>query len=125
MGKNRVVHFEIAGLEFERTKKFFENVFEWEIQEWKDSALKYGMISHSGEGTIGGGIMETTQEYGGPFTVFYIQVDDLKTTLAKIEAGGGKTVAPPRAIPGIGSSAMFVDPDGNVIGLFSEKQQVD
>ena len=81
MGKNRVVHFEIAGLEFERTKKFFENVFEWEIQEWKDSALKYGMISHSGEGTIGGGIMETTQEYGGPFTVFYIQVDDLKTTL--------------------------------------------
>ncbi len=125
MGRNPVVHFEIAGLQFGRTKKFFENVFEWEIQEWKDSALKYGMTSHSGAGTIGGGIMETAEEYGGPFTVFYIQVDDLKAYLAKIEANGGKTLAPPRAIPGIGSSAMFADPDGNVIGLFSEKQQVD
>lgn len=123
MAKNPVVHFEIGGMEYQKCKAFYQTVFDWEIKEWGGS-MKYGMFEHSGAGGIGGGIMEVPKEFGRPFTLFYIQVDDLKDYLDKIEANGGKTVTPPTPIPGIGSSAAFSDPDGNVIGLFCEKQEV-
>jgi predicted enzyme related to lactoylglutathione lyase len=124
MPKNPVVHFEIIGMQYDKCKAFYETVFDWEIKEWETSMVQYGMTEHSGEGTIGGGIMQSPREFGRPATIFYIQVDDLKAYLAKVEANGGRMVSPPTPIPGIGSSAAFADPDGNVIGLFCEKQEI-
>jgi predicted enzyme related to lactoylglutathione lyase len=122
MGKNPVVHFEIAGKDFGKLKEFYGGIFGWEIKDWKGSS-KYGMVEHSGEGTIGGGMMQVP-EGTPPFITFYIQVDDLKGYLEKIIAAGGQTITPPQVLPDIGSAAIFRDPDGNVIGLFCEKQEL-
>jgi predicted enzyme related to lactoylglutathione lyase len=52
-----------------------------------------------------------------PYVTFYVAVDDLGATLARVGDLGGTPLVPPTPIPGIGWFAMFQDPDGNVIGL--------
>lgn len=47
----------------------------------------------------------------------YVQVEDLDTALAETGALGGTTVVPPTAINDTATSAMFRDPQGNVVGL--------
>jgi len=70
---------------------------------------------------INGGIMKP-KPGGIPAShlTFYVQVEDLQATLDEAGKLGGETVVPPQPIPGIGSMALLRDPEGNVIGLFSE-----
>jgi hypothetical protein len=49
-----------------------------------------------------------------------VQVEDLQGTLDQAARLGGETLVPPTPIPGVGSMALLKDPEGNVIGLFSE-----
>jgi len=51
----------------------------------------------------------------------YVSVDDLRASLERAEELGGKKVVEPMPIPGVGTFAMFQDPDGVMIGLFEEK----
>jgi predicted enzyme related to lactoylglutathione lyase len=48
-----------------------------------------------------------------------IQTDDIDSTLAEVEKLGGKTVTPKTEIPDMGWFAVFTDPEGNYIGLFT------
>lgn len=46
-------------------------------------------------------------------------MDDLQAYLDKPASLGGKTVVPPTPIPDVGAFALFHDPEGNLVGLFS------
>jgi predicted enzyme related to lactoylglutathione lyase len=50
----------------------------------------------------------------------YVGTDDIAGTLAKVEKLGGKTYVPKTEIPGMGWFAIFSDPSGNKIGLYTE-----
>ncbi len=110
-----VVHFEIAGKDRNKSEQFYSELFGWQITSHE--GMDYGMVPSCGDKTIGGGIGPTPPG-AGPYVTFYVQVDDLQASLDKAEKMGGKTCLPPMPIPGIGSCAMFTDPDGNMIGLF-------
>lgn len=112
-----VVHFEICGKDYGKTKEFYGKLFEWQPQDLDMGSMKYGMVEPSGEKSIGGGIMGTDGNIP-TYVTFYVQVDDLQKYLDKAEQLGGKTIQPPTPIPGVGSSAMLADIDGNMIGLF-------
>jgi predicted enzyme related to lactoylglutathione lyase len=43
-------------------------------------------------------------------------VEDLKATLAAIEAQGGKIIMQPYRIEGVGELAYFQDTEGNLVG---------
>ena len=51
--------------------------------------------------------------------LIYIQTGDIETTLNKIESLGGQTLLPKTEIPTIGWFAVFTDPTGNRVGLFT------
>jgi predicted enzyme related to lactoylglutathione lyase len=51
---------------------------------------------------------------------FYIDVDDLATYRRKIEQAGGKILVPEQEVPGMGSFALFSDPDGRVLGIWKQ-----
>ncbi|MCA9680519.1 MAG: hypothetical protein H6709_17420 [Kofleriaceae bacterium] len=53
---------------------------------------------------------------GGHGTTNYVQVASLAETVARVDAAGGKVLAPPAAFPGGGRYVLFQDPDGNRIG---------
>jgi uncharacterized protein len=114
---NPVVHFEIAGLDEEKTKAFYTSAFEWEVGA-VPGMEGYNMVNAGRTNGMGidGGIMKAP--HGHAFCAFYIQVDSLREKLDQIVSLGGEEAVPPTPIPGMGAFAFFKDPDGNLIGLF-------
>jgi predicted enzyme related to lactoylglutathione lyase len=50
----------------------------------------------------------------------YMRVDDLDAYLSRAEELGGQRLVPPTDLPGdFGRFAVFADPDGNPVGLWS------
>lgn len=113
-----VVHFEIHGKDGKKLQAFYQEIFGWKIDD--NNPMQYGMVEAGVGGPpqgIGGGIV---QRDAGPLVTFYVQVVDPNETLKKAESLGGKTVMPPRDVPGGPTMAQLADPEGNVIGLVKQ-----
>jgi len=117
---NPVVHWEIGAGDANGLVEFYGKLFDWKIQ--KATGMDYHMVETVAPGTPGGlngGIMQV-QPGVPPFLTFYIQVDDLQAHLDKAQALGGRVIMPSTPIPGIGSFAMFQDPQGNAVGIYKQ-----
>ncbi len=113
---NPVVHWEIGGRDAAKLAAFYSKLFGWSINTENP---EYGMVDPGGDGGIGGGIMKMPEGIP-PYVSIYVHVDNLEASLAKAGELGGATIKPPEPIPGVGSFALFQDPEGNVIGLLSD-----
>ena len=71
------------------------------------------------EGCIGGAFTQVDENNRAGAIVPYLTTDDIETSLEKIGSNGGSTVVPKTEIPGFGHFAVFTDPTGNRIGLYS------
>ncbi len=112
---NPVIHFDILGKDAGALQKFYGDLFDWKVDnaEYPD----YGIVSAQGEG-IGGGI--GCSKDGAPVVSIYIKVDDLQQYLDKVVSLGGKALVPPTELGGgHGWIALFEDPEGNTVGLWS------
>jgi len=110
---NPVVHFEIGVSDRSKAGEFYSKLFDWKMEDYPP--LDYTGVAGEENG-IGGGLWKPKD--GKNYITIYIQVDDLAAYLEKAEQLGGKKLMDPTDIPGVGSSAMFSDPDGNVVGLY-------
>jgi uncharacterized protein len=107
-----VTHFEVIGKDNKKLRDFYGKAFDWKLT---DAPQDYAMVDTGAKGHgIGGGIGPSRDGRG--MVTFYIETDDLKGTLAKIEKLGGRTIQPPMQAGPV-ELAMFADPEGNVIGL--------
>ena len=117
---NPVVHFEIYAKDIGAQSKFYSDAFGWGTNTHEESG--YVMFNtDSDDGIGGGGIQMGDEEEMKPYITFYIQVEDLSASLAKVNAGGGTTIMPPMEIPGskgAASMALFLDPENNPVGLY-------
>lgn len=109
---NPVVHFEVVGPDGAGLQRFYQEAFDWNINA--DNPMAYGLVDAQGGG-IGGGVGGSMG--GPPHATFYIQVDDMRSTLDQIETLGGKITMDITTIPGMVTLAQFRDPEGNLIGL--------
>jgi len=118
----RPIHFEIPADDPERARKFYGDVFGWKFTKW-DGPMPYWLVKtgENGEPGIDGGMMPRQQP--GSTTVNTVGVASLDATLRKVEAGGGKTVAPRMPIPGVGWLAYCQDPEGNTFGLMEADEK--
>jgi uncharacterized protein len=105
-----VVHFEIGCKDREKTVQFFSDLFGWKIQTAGIAAT-----IDPGQGITG--LITALGHEPHHYTMFYVQVDDVRASLDKVEQLGGKVVVPPVKIP-TGSFAWFSDPEGNIVGLW-------
>jgi predicted enzyme related to lactoylglutathione lyase len=112
-----VVHFEIASPNLERACEFYRDLFDWEIGEEEIEGYR---LVRTAEGSIGGGLLRAPEGVF-PYVTIYAAVDDLRVTLQRAEDLGGKMVVEPMPIPGVGSFAMFQDPDGVIVGIVEER----
>jgi predicted enzyme related to lactoylglutathione lyase len=115
---NPVVHWELWSEDPERASKFYSDVFGWGIRNIPD--MNYHVAEKGGQGGIGGGIMKPQQGPWPAKLTFYIDVEDLAEYRDKIVEAGGKIVVEEVEVPGVGSMALFEDPDGRVIGLWKQ-----
>jgi predicted enzyme related to lactoylglutathione lyase len=108
---NPVVRFEIGAADEQPLVRFYGELFGWGLQAVADG---YTVVDTRGGGGINGGIGRSQR--GEPWATFYVEVDDLRVSLDRAEALGGRMVMPVTELPGL-SFAMFDDPDGLLVGL--------
>jgi len=116
--RNPVVHFEVLGRDPSVLRKFYADAFGWQLGPTGDGPLEYSMVHQKESGGIDGGIGKAPE--GSGHVTFYVGVDDPQAVLDDIVRLGGKTIQPPVQVPGGVSFALFVDPEGHVVGLVKE-----
>jgi len=116
---------EIRTKDIEKTADFYEKLFGWEVIA-KDLAdgLDVWIFDTGDEPRIqnlrrGGIWLRPKDEPLG--VVVYIEVDNIDATLEKAKELGGKIVTP-KTPQGPAFRACFTDPDGNLFGLWEEKE---
>lgn len=119
---NRVVHFEIHAEDVKRAKKFYQEVFGWEFEQWGEQ--EYWMIMTAPKGStepgINGGLLKRPAPIGGNGMNAYvctIQVDDIDAIIAKLEAAKCEVAMAKFAFPGMAWQAYYKDLEGNVFGI--------
>ncbi|MDQ4490403.1 VOC family protein [Sinomonas sp. ASV486] len=106
----QVNYFEIGTQDPEGSKTFYNGLFGWGFGE--PSPVGYRMIN-----TDAGGMWDSGAVGGGHWAVFYVQVDDVASSLAEAERLGA-TVVIPLTNNGAIEFAHLGDPEGNRFGIW-------
>lgn len=112
-----IVHFEIPADDVERAKKFYTDLFGWEI---KEIPMEYWLITTSGENHVDGGMMK--RQNPDQQITNYIGVPSVDEYVTKVETLGGKVVAPKSPVPGEGYFAVCIDTENNVFALWEDDE---
>jgi len=116
MAKNSICHLEIMTKDTKKASDFYAALFGWEMNSYMGD--EYVMFKP--DAAPGGGISKSADFTPGSGIVFYVEVDDIDAYLKKVVELGGKEKIRKTQIPNIGWYGQFTDPDGNIIGLFSD-----
>jgi len=114
---NPFAHVELSTDDVKKAKKFYGSVFAWKLNDMPGMA--YTMIDVSGG--VGGGLQKKQMPEQPAAWLPYVQVDDVKATMAKVSKGGGKAVLEYQEIGDMGSIGIFVDPQGAMLGVWAAK----
>ncbi|WP_094607647.1 hypothetical protein SPSIL_022610 [Sporomusa silvacetica DSM 10669] len=116
---NPVVWFEIPVVDMERSKAFYEAVFDRQLTVVSMGPRQMAMFPmEMGVPGVGGALVKEEHfvpSYMG--TMVYFSVSDITGTLNKIVANKGKELIPKTSIGEYGFCAYFEDSEGNRIGL--------
>lgn len=121
--KNALSWFEIPATDIRRAKKFYEEVFDVQLQELiLNDQLKMQLFPVE-EGTIGGSLVEHKDFYkpGHQGPLLYLNANpDVQVILDRIKKSDGKVLVPKTQIsPDFGYMAVFEDSEGNRVALHS------
>jgi uncharacterized protein len=119
--KNLISIVEIPTIDFSRAVTFYQAILDVSIEEIDMQGTQMGVFPSDRE--IVSVVLVKGDEYRTTVdgTIVYLNAgDDLQIVLNKIESNGGKIVVPKTEIdPEIGFFAMFIDTEGNKLGLHS------
>ena len=68
-------------------------------------------------GTINGGFYPKKADWPAQYPSVVIAVDDIKESMKKVAAAGGKVLGEPIEIPGVGQYVSFFDTEGNRVSI--------
>ena len=119
----KVVHFEVPYDDADRARKFYSDVFGWQVQtmpEFDYTGVTTGPTSDQGmpaePGYIGGGMFQRQGDLDRP--VITIDVDNMDDALKAITDAGGSQVGEQLPVGQMGIAAYFKDSEGNLMGLW-------
>ena len=109
-----IVHWEIEAVDPDRMRAFYSELFTWAIADGPVMTIPAG---------IGGpepGPAGHIRQSGRSGITLYIQVRDLKESLAKTAELGGTVVTEPFDLPNTPTLAAITDPEGNPVMLVQQ-----
>jgi predicted enzyme related to lactoylglutathione lyase len=119
------IWYELMTPDPDNASRFYDAVLGWRVGPPMSEDLDYRLID-TGHGEVGG-IMRMTPDMQAacvkPGWLFYIGVDDVDATVAKVEAVGGSVHRPPQTMGGVGRFAVVADPQG--IPFYVMRGEVD
>jgi predicted enzyme related to lactoylglutathione lyase len=121
--ENLVVWFEIPVTDMERARKFYSDVFELDIEVQDSGDKPYGLFPMRGYGNSGALVKHVDFQPSAKAATIYLSGGrDLSVPLGRVEAAGGKILVPKTMISReMGYYALFLDSEGNRVGLHSMK----
>jgi hypothetical protein len=119
---NAVGWFEIPAIDFDRAKRFYSRILDFTMEEMTMAGQRMGMFPADQEKGVGGAIVKA-EGYVPSAQGSLVYLDggkDLSVILGRVKAAGGSIQAPKTDIgEGMGFFAMFLDSEGNKVGLYS------
>ncbi len=122
--KNAISWFEIPATDLDRATKFYETIFDIALTALDMTNIKMRMFPLEDMGGVGGAIVDSggfhkPSATDGP--LIYLNANpDVQFVMNRVEAAGGKVFLPKTEISAeFGSMAIFIDTEGNRIGLHS------
>lgn len=119
--KDALNWFEIAVNDFDRARRFYSEILGVVLTEVNAGGTRMALFPHTPESGVGGTLTQIPETRPGlAGTIIYLNVDgDLDGVLERIPAAGGRILRPRSPIGEQGAIAVFMDPEGNVVGLHS------
>jgi uncharacterized protein len=122
-----IAYFQIPSDDIEKSKKFFNQLFGWEIYKSPESNTPKGMenwtvitTDDKGNRALGGGMSKRAMPQQQ--ITNFIDVKSVDEYLSKVEKLGGKVVVPKTVVPGMGYYAVCVDTENNSFGIFESNE---
>jgi predicted enzyme related to lactoylglutathione lyase len=110
-----VVAFRIRG-RAAALQEFYKKLFGWQMKT--DNPMGVAFIAPGIGGPVEG--VGGTLFPGDPRVIIFVQVADLRDSLAKAVTLGGQRIQEPFDVPNGPTVAQIADPEGNVIGLVQQ-----
>ncbi|MES2371030.1 MAG: VOC family protein [Bacteroidota bacterium] len=125
---NAISWFEIPSIDLDRAQKFYETIFDLELIVTDLQNIKMRMFPLEDMMGVGGAIVDSGGFHKPSVTdgpLIYLNGNpDVQQVLDKVTAAGGQIIVPKTEIsPEYGFMAVFIDTEGNRIGLHSVPQQ--
>ena len=122
--KHAISWFEIPAEDLNRAQKFYETIFDMELIPMDMANFEMRMFPIEDMNHIGGALIKSEGFYkpsADSGTLIYLNGNpDVQIILDRIEAAGGKITVPKTEIaPEYGFMGVFIDSEGNRIGLHS------
>ncbi|MFD2035202.1 VOC family protein [Belliella marina] len=120
---NPVGWFDLNVASLDRAKRFYETVFDVKLTdlpiEWGKQSF---FPSNPKSPNISGALVEKADfAPSNNNTVIYFETEDCLAEEQRIEKAGGKVVQPKLHIGDFGYVSIFIDTEGNTVGLHSRK----
>ncbi|HET6951129.1 MAG TPA: VOC family protein [Acidimicrobiales bacterium] len=109
-----VVHWEIEARDPERQRAFYGSLFNWDVGDGPIMGIAPGL------GGPEPGPAGHIRQGDTPGVRLYVQVRDLRATLARVGELGGAVLSDPFDVPGGPTLAPITDPEGNPLMLVQQ-----
>ena len=119
MTTNFFAHLELSTDDVAAARKFYKEIFAWKFQQLGPDMGNYVMIDVGQKGQ-GGGLTPKMMPNQPTGWLPYVEVADVKKTVAKAEKAGAKIILPYQEIGDMGAVGVFVDPTGGTIGVWAK-----
>lgn len=114
---NGFCHVELSTPDTDAAKKFYKSLFGWKLENMSQPGMEYTMIGTNGG--VGGGITKPQMEGQPTAWLSYVEVADVKKTIAKAREGGAQIMVEYQPIGEMGAIGVFVDPQGAALGVWA------
>lgn len=121
MAHGDITHIDIPVDDVQRATGFYGALFAWEIRE-QPGFEGYPMWQAPNK-ISGGGLAPRDESFDRPRS--YVEVDSIDDTMRKVTELDGREVPPKSEIDATSWWAVFVDTEGNEIGLYESTQHGD
>lgn len=118
---NPVAWFEIPVLDMQRARHFYHHLFavEFEMMEMGADVMAMFPFDHVMPGSSGALVKGPDYEPSTSGTMVYFGCADVAPVIAKVSHAGGSVLLDKTSIGDHGFIAMFLDSEGNKVGLHS------
>jgi uncharacterized protein len=114
--RGEIRYLQIPTADVDASAGFYERALGWTIRTRGDGSTAFDDTTAE----VSGEWVLDRQPAGDAGVLVYVRVDDVNAILQKIAEAGGEIIVPPTPQGEGMAYATFLDPAGNVLGIFQE-----